>query len=482
MISYPRITVSRYATPRTEVDVVESNATTLLAPFISEKGPNGVIQKIYSEGQFISEYGDPDYTKQGQTILNIYNWLNAGGTVLAYRLVDEDAKTATVSASIANVAVTITAKYPGTYYNKYTVELTQSKQTGYINVVVKYDSYLVKTYVVSADTISSLKDTAYFSTFTVEDFATLRAGLSLTVAEVITLSTGTDLAFDSAEDVTLQDGLIDNYYQAVIANEDDYLRNNLLLPVDVILDAGYSETLKETLQDFSLIRPDITIFLDNYTIVGDVPTVIDVVDSSFVSLTQENIALYGQYCTVDNPITTATTSATVTPTYFLASLIPSNDKIYGIQWPTAGLTRGILSKVKSVYPALSPSQKEIYYDKRVNYVEKDSRGYFFMSQLTSSEESTALSYVNNIRVINRIERDIELLGRRFLFEFNDATTLKEMKSQLDIYITEWIQNRTLNYAEVTVSADDLYDNIVNVGLEIKFTGTIEVISIDIVIE
>jgi hypothetical protein len=79
-------------------------------------------------------------------------------------------------------------------------------------------------------------------------------------------------------------------------------------------------------------------------------------------------------------------------------------------------------------------------------------------------------------------RDLENLGREYLFEFNDATTLSNMRAALNRYVTEWVQNRTLSFADVVVEPDEFSDERVNVTLTIRFTGTIEVISIDITIE
>jgi hypothetical protein len=57
-----------------------------------------------------------------------------------------------------------------------------------------------------------------------------------------------------------------------------------------------------------------------------------------------------------------------------------------------------------------------------------------------------------------------------------------MRNALNRYVSEWIQNRTLSFATVDVQKDEISDERVNVGLNIRFTGTIEIISIDIVIE
>jgi hypothetical protein len=78
--------------------------------------------------------------------------------------------------------------------------------------------------------------------------------------------------------------------------------------------------------------------------------------------------------------------------------------------------------------------------------------------------------------------ELERLGRDYLFEFNDSLTLTNMSSVLNKYVSTWIANRTLSYGNVVVSRNEFSDEAVDVKLNIKFTGTIEVISIDITIE
>jgi hypothetical protein len=57
-----------------------------------------------------------------------------------------------------------------------------------------------------------------------------------------------------------------------------------------------------------------------------------------------------------------------------------------------------------------------------------------------------------------------------------------MSNVLNRYLNNWISNRTLSYAEAMVNKNPYSDEAVDVTLVIKFTGTIEVISVDITIE
>lgn len=129
---------------------------------------------------------------------------------------------------------------------------------------------------------------------------------------------------------------------------------------------------------------------------------------------------------------------------------------------------------------------EAWFGEEVNYVQKTSRECSFMSQRTyeaaSNESFTALSFLNNVRVLHKIRRDLERIAREYLFQFNDAMTIANMNEVLNKYIATWIANRTLSSASVVAAKNKYSDEAVDVSLTMRFTGTIEVISVDIVVE
>ena len=271
------------------------------------------------------------------------------------------------------------------------------------------------------------------------------------------------------------------------------LGNKLETPIDVILDAGYSADTKKVISAFTnneieneKTRPDIIAIFDTWCadVKDGVYTNEPPVEVSTEYIAKcNNRAVYQQYIRVDDA---NISNVCVTSTYALANLIPANDLKYGVQWPTAGLTRGVINNVKGLNKNPSPSEKNAYFLQRVNYIERDINGCKFMSQRTfdgsDETEYTALSFLNNTRCLAKIVRELESLGREYLFEFNDVTTLDNMRNALNAYISKWITNRTLNYANITVAPSPYSDETVDVTLNIRFTGTIEVISVNIVIE
>lgn len=299
----------------------------------------------------------------------------------------------------------------------------------------------------------------------------------------------------------------------------DALGNPLETQIDLLLDAGYPTKVKSamtnvvtsldnngSLRDDDNIgaRTDIRLILDLYTAYPETTTTTDTGDTSTTTESDysaiENAlkfdtdrsfpkdttyALYVQKFIINDDIYTDS-QITVGPSYFLSSLIPASDITNGIQYPVAGTRRAELDGVVSMSENPMPSQKEKLFNARINYAERDSRGYYFMSQRThdgsTQEAYTALSFLNNSRVLCRMVHEIESLARDYLFEFNDSITLANLSSVLNKYVTTWISNRTLSYGNVAVSQNAYSEEAVDVQLNIKFTGTVEVISVDIIIE
>jgi hypothetical protein len=569
---YPHVNVTTTALLRGAAEAIDTGATTLFVPFLAKKGLANKAQKILNLGQFVAEYGEPDYAYQGRSILNAYNWLSAGGSVYAFRLVGSDAVTATGSLGSSPNQIILTAKHAGSYYADISVNFratVYSSSTDYLDVTILANGNRVAQYFKrSADNlVSTLEASEFFSSVALSGtytFATLHAAAEAagTAGLTIDLDGGTDstMGFDtlvkqtfdlftgsnattgaslntagslgvaSGVSITSTSGLRNgvtvrlsngnNYVQGTVSNlaatsftitvtgkggtgsftswsavtEISHLTvlefgntlgyesigNKLEFPIDLILDAGFSEITKNAISSFTAEstgdRSDISVIFDQVDFFTDSTfgAAAEITTASF------NHAVYAQKLVVNDVL--AGKDIYVSPTYFLASLIPVNDRIYGIQWPTAGLNRGVLTGVKSIDLNPSEEQKQAYFEDAVNYIEKDSRGYKFMSQRTKEDDETALRFLNNVRVVNRMSRDLENLGRDYLFEFNDSATLTNLRNALNRYVNEWIQNRTLSLGTVEVEKNATSDERVDVTLNIRFTGTIEVISIDIVIE
>lgn len=417
-----------------------------------------------------------------------------------------------------NESISIGAKYPGDYYNNIHVEIIPSStktvdlnvyyhnpQTGRYTLLETYPRKTVKTLETSLEASEYIVISDYNGLF--ERDGTINGNINGT------------LKFDLKNGVAAlpQDVLLENFWGVyntdankyspvagiINVNANDILGNPLETPVELILDAGYPLSVKEALFRFvnnkstdamaekTAIRDDIVLILDSYTKFDYHKTPTSVLNDLSTYIGTEgygtNVAVYDQYLTIEDAILTDR-DIYVSPTYFLSKLLSYNDMHYGVQFPTAGITRGLLTDAKDINYNPTPDEKESLFKDRINYIEKTSREYAFMSQRTFDNSGnvetnfTALSFLNNARSVERMKHELTKIGRNYLFEFNDSVTLSQMSNALNKYMNEWVSNRTLSYANVVVNKNAYSDEAVDVSMNIRFTGTIEVISIDITIE
>ena len=537
--TYPRVVTSVIANKRTSIGPAPEDTTVLFVPIISETGPEKELTKIHSLPEFLSKFGADK--RMGRTLLNIANWLTAGGTLYTYRLVDDEgAKKASAEVvSSSDVYSKITGKYVGGLLNNAIVTLNLSGTVLTVSLAL-FGEGVRERFSVSlkghdnASTIQPYANTVTYKEYKV-DVSSYSEYLSEIIVTVATDTSGKTLLAtvgdsgptgNSSIKCTLTggaDGLTNAKYAynnalrtfwSINSDTQEFskdvisaLGNKLESPVDLIMDAGYPKDIKKAMikvicsvdsaGQVNALRDDIRGYFDlGYE--GDTGNEAgNIKEIDFSEIDSElfddekpyketsNVFFYAQNMIISEE-TYFDKDYTVYPSYYLSALIPMNDINNGIQFPLAGKRRAELEGIKKLSVNPDPDKKEEWFTARVNYIEKDSRGYYFMSQRTydgsSAEEYTPLSFINNSRVTCKMVHDIERLGREYLFEFNDATTLSNMRAVLNRYVTNWIANRTLDRGEVIVEPDQYSGEKVNVTLRMRFTGTIEVISVDIILD
>ena len=557
--SYPRVSMSVKALRHTREIPEAEDTTNLFIPLFTPKGPSEVITRVHSLTEFIDifgDLGDQDYKINGQTNLNLYNWLSNGGTAYVYRLKKSGAAKAslvytktvetqtdvytevqdmTAAAYTDLVAAGLYTESEGvytpvsadttydqtvTYYTKSTE--TSTTPTEYVLGEARYygefyNKLKVEIALISDNTPYPFNIKVYYNNnnnikITVDEYTKLtseKIAKALVGSEYIQWAPGTDadttffedlktakkltLTFKGADDKNpvLKDEL-ESFWETTAAT---VLGNRLETPIDVILDAGYPLAVKSAMNKFinnsdedNDGRTDIIGLFDEFILGNDLLTVPES-DTDIKDIDKfpkaSNIALYTQFFTIDDEIFNGQ-DIFVTPTYFLSKLIPNNDNLYGVQWATAGIRRAILDDAKALSSNPTATEKQEYFNDRINYAEKTPREISFQNQRTydgsTDDNYTALSFLNNARVLERMKKDLEKLGREYLFEFNDSTTLNQMSNVLNKYINQWINNRTLSKGNVTVSKNPYSDEAVDIDLVIKFHGTLENIYVSITIE
>lgn len=488
--NYPRVDIKTIAKIHNTAAPEAEDTTVLFMPILADKGPMNEIVKIHSLEEFITTFGEMDGIQKrvGKlTAFNIMNWLTAGGTLYVVRLGNKaESKSREVTIGYpkddetATEFYTITGKDLGAYINDYTFGLVKNGEQG--TILVKLSNRIV--------------ERVYFTVPKDDKEVSVASEYIKNIKKVAAKPEKDPKGTDGLPEDTEFANVLKTFWGAAdkteitgIKDAKQFLENPLPTPIDLLMDAGYPLSVKAAMADFVKsnnadvpgVRPDICAYIDLY----------DATDSTSTTMTttlpsglpnDENVFYFWQSFTISDAVFADGADMTVGPSYFLSKIVPANDIANGIQFPAAGTRRAELTDVVKMIENPLPDTKETLFSNHINYVEKDSRGYYFMSQRTSSKNPTALSFINNARVTCRIVHEINALARDYLFEFNDATTLQNMRSVLNKYITNWIANRTLSYGEVDVAKNALSDEAVDVTLNIKFTGTIEVISIKLVIE
>ena len=579
---HPHVGIDYTAKKRVRSVVTENTAATMFAPFVSNRGPENVAYKVYSNAEFISTYGQLEFSEQGQVVLNIGNWLNAGGAVLAYRMTkmpysfesnitnnctlkylqtEEDTYYHTINGLLTDLEVTdpagtigtlavdndnvikvgddklyvdfqelvktdirltnawgtaaiegegakinalARAKYSGTFYDGMFIKVKQtSKNVFKIEVYQEYNEGKGKNLIESFS--GRTKDNYSLAISSSEYIGDLLISYDwLNSLDDFVRTNPKELAIQLADavDTTIEYDkptvpVTGTYYfvDAIADAINNGLKDQLSVKCDFILDAGYSEAVKNKIIDLLIkydddvrVRDDIIFIADRYKLYykkNVIPEKVEAYTTTISDAAYETrlLSVYEQYLTTEDIYSkTAGREVYVTPTYFLAGLIPYNERTHGVFYPHAGKRRGVINDALSLSENPLPDTKDEWYAARYNYIEKDSTAIQFMSQSTFQQEDTALRFLNNSRSLNVISRNVERIGRTYLHEMNTVTSLNNLNAAITTYMNDWVQNRALSKCEVIVYADEYDDTLVHIILNIRFAGTIEIISVEINID
>ena len=266
--------------------------------------------------------------------------------------------------------------------------------------------------------------------------------------------------------------------------------DKLKYPIDVFLDAGYSSDTKTAIYNAFCsdeynpkhIRNDVFVYMDLFDSNGTS------LESNVLSLPEtintKNLALYTQRFNIKY----ADKQMWVTPNYFISKLLPRNAVLNnrGVHEPIAGLNRAVLNlndTIVKVNESLLPERKQELFDSRINYADRTATQIFFANQRTRERaaDNTALQFINNSLTTNRLVKDVERLCRQYLFEYNDSITISNLTKQVNKYLETYVEKRALAYAVVEISKSPYSEEQLDVTINIKYNGTVEVISIDLTI-
>jgi len=254
---------------------------------------------------------------------------------------------------------------------------------------------------------------------------------------------------DSAKKTQTTKDLLIKAYTGMI---DPDLTNEKLFPIDLVIDANYDKNVKDAIIDLvSQIRRDFPAILDT-GFTANVEQAIDyrenklMTDTFFASIFTQDLTVYDEYTGRD---------IRVTSPYFLAGKIPTHDDAFGVQYPFVGPKRGGISGYESISWVPNETEKERLYKRQLNYIEKDTVQTRFNSQLTAQTFNSALSNINNVRVLLKMQRKAKAIADKYQFEFFDEL-IPALQSELNNELSKWVSNGACRTVNPTVYASE-YD-------------------------
>jgi hypothetical protein len=506
--THPRVRLETIAKRRRSVVIEDPKKTCLFSPIIAEKGPVNELVKLHNLDELYSIYGNTNYDIQGQTILNITNFLADplyNGYVYCVRLEGHEAAKASAEISItlgANIYnIIFNSKYEGSYYNGWTISTSTANNLVTFTLKDSYSRIVQQIRDVNASTLYSRLSTMADFDFVVEIGEAASAIAEATFAGGVgglddkTLPLFHTMIKDFFNGFVYEEaGLAAN--STVTARAYDFIGDPLRTDAELILDAGYPLDTKHSILSFVSNIQDaennelaIPVIFDNY----DVETGDEVsFDNEYLSsLGPEspylpshpsigNTAIYDGRLKVYDP--SLYKDIKVTTTYHLASNIPYIDTLYGLGEAFVGPIRGVIT-VGTPIKVLNMEEKESLWKNHINYIEVTSRETCVMGERSQGELSTAYEQFYVARLLYRIKRNLLFIGRQHLMDRNSASMHSLVHQQCNDYLQKLLDNGTLESFSIYVEPSEENIKAFNIVLEsIKFYELVELVNINITVE
>jgi len=256
---------------------------------------------------------------------------------------------------------------------------------------------------------------------------------------------------------------------------DKNVTNKKMYEFDILLDANYPSAVKESMASLSMERYDCLALLDTQ---GANSAAEAISNRNSCKIDYYGAAFFAHLFKVYDSINVM--DIEVTSTYFLASRIPQHDRENGIHMPFVGPTRGIITGFKSVNFIPNVQEKEDMYIARVNYLEQDLRSTKWFANNTSQFKSSALTAINNVRVMFKVIRDVEKAMGSYYFEFPSSAILTSMNQQISDICSPWVANGACSALSGSAyqTAYDKELKVIRVKIDCTFNSVIERILIE----
>jgi hypothetical protein len=264
-----------------------------------------------------------------------------------------------------------------------------------------------------------------------------------------------------------------------LAEDNVYDLDNIYFTL--VWDPGYPSDVKTQISYLAYgQRRDCVAILDN----GDNPTANLALTARLNDQDFNNFytALYEPYTKVYDMYTGR--DIWVSPVYHMSSMIPLNDELYEIWYPSAGFNRGTIDKIKDMRYNCKLGDRDRFYLSQLNPIVKFNVGYTVWGQLTSQKRPSKLQDLHAVRTVLYIKRALEQYCKFFIFEFNDEQTWSQIRADITPFLEYVKRARGLSSYEVEVGATEyeLKAKICHVDVVLEPTPIIEKIMLNLYIK
>lgn len=291
--------------------------------------------------------------------------------------------------------------------------------------------------------------------------------------EGVPLNSGSDGSFaDDVDEATREEALEAAYLAAFQGEYDKTISSKRRAPVDIILDANYSTTIKRAMVALAVNRNDCVVHLDT-NLINNVED-LDTWYTQISDLNQYQVSYDAHMFKTSDPITGKIIPVTIT--LWLAQKYPTHYNVYGNQTPLAGEEYGVLSGYQrnSILPIIDADDLEVkehlYADLHINYVECLEENVFIRgTQQTSQNYWSDLSEENNVLVLYEIKRKIERLATSNRYKWAEPDNLRLFQEACEEVFSSYAGTKCRSLS-IRVDMNDWEETryIVHIYLEVVF--------------
>jgi len=319
-------------------------------------------------------------------------------------------------------------------------------------------------------------------------------GDSVTPVHLFNGSEGNIIAVDSdtgkrtmgSTEITNATSLLIDAYTGLIENPESGLLDETVLDLDdtyipIVYDAGYPTSVKNAAVTLtSSLRLDGVAILDN----GDNVSVDAALSARDASHTYNTAyaSIFECYSKIFDNHTGK--ELWVSPVYHMASMIPQNDRLFGIWYPNAGFNRGTVDNIMELRFNPRIADRDRLYLKQVNPIVKFSIGYAVFSNLTTQRKPSALQDLSVHRTILYIQRNLEQFLKFHIFELNTPEEHSRMAAAITPFLSSIKSARGLVDYSVEVGANEyeIKTKQMHVNVILQPTKAIERINLNLFIK